>query len=31
VGFIQALVFMMITLVFLVNATVSHGAQEHSS
>jgi F-type H+-transporting ATPase subunit a len=29
VGFIQALVFMMITLVFFVNATVSHGTQEH--
>jgi F-type H+-transporting ATPase subunit a len=29
VGFIQAVVFMMLTLVFFVNASSAHGAEEH--
>ena len=29
VGFIQAVVFMMLTLVFFVTATTSHGSEEH--
>jgi F-type H+-transporting ATPase subunit a len=30
VGFIQAVVFMMLTLVFFVTATMSHGSEEHA-
>jgi len=29
VGFIQAIVFMMLTLVFFASATIGHGSEEH--